>query len=170
MKLPPSRRVSGITSSCSAATNGSSGPRCCFNAGQVPARLLPPGSRRGFQLPREELFQPISGAISRRPAERPERCLHTRWRLTVSTLQWAEGAGPGPLVWTCRRTAQTSARLGSRGDTGRIRSTKGAFEPVGLFLFTRQKDVFSCIRSRAQATTVPPLAVCNRNTVTTSGQ
>lgn len=41
-KLPPPRHVFGITSSCSTATNGTSGPHCRFNTGQVlaPSRSL----------------------------------------------------------------------------------------------------------------------------------
>lgn len=104
----------------------------------------------------------MSGRPAERPAERPKR-IHARWTLTVSRLRRADGR----FGWTCRWTAQT----GTTGDPGRIRSTKGAFEAVGLFLFTGNRLTEVAERGlTSQRPTVPPLAVCNRNTVTTSGQ
>lgn len=72
-----------------------------------------------------------------------------------------------------RYTVQTSARPVATGDARRIQGTKGPFVSVG-FYFIYSPAVYAAAAG-AQGSTVPLcvssiLAVCNRNTVTTSGQ
>lgn len=172
-QLPPSRRVAGITSSCSAATNGTSGPRRRFNAGQLRAGLFTPSSCGGSQLLLNQRFQPIPGAINRHPAERPKRHVQSSWKSTVYTHR-----GEGN---------EAAATFLSRPDIlykPLLKASTAQKVPLWLLvylLFTANRiskktsPAVYAAADGAQGSTVPLcvssiLAVCNRNTVTTSGQ
>lgn len=156
-QLPPSRRVAGITSSCSAATNGTSGPRRRFNAGQLRAGLFTPSSCGGSQLLLNQRFQPIPGAINRHPAERPKRHVQSSWKLTVHTQPWRGERSCSHVFISSRYTVQTSAQS--------IHRTKGAFVAVGLFIIYSRTEFFfknipSCIRSRRRGSGIYWSSVC----------